>query len=115
MAALPFWLAAQSGVAPQIVGRIDRGARQNQQIGAFQIVLIAGPEECGRPIAFGGIDLRALLQERPQRFLVAALDCLRQRPPIASGAGKEHRKRNRDVVQAFRPARQGGPKGPHYV
>ncbi len=73
----------------QIVGRVYFGARANQQVGAFEVVMIAGPMQRRGAIGFGGVDVRLFLDQRAQRSLVAVLGRLHQRSARSTADGRQ--------------------------
>ena len=73
MAALPFRLAVQSGVAPRSLAAFTLAPGANQQVGAFDIVAIAGPVQRGRAVRFGGVDVGLFLEQRAHRLAIGGL------------------------------------------
>ena len=67
----------------KVVGRVNPGACANQEIGALEIVAVAGPMESGRAVRLGGVHVCFFLDERRGR-------CLCQRSWLPRSVAEDH-------------------------
>ena len=79
IAALPLSAASASGVIARSLAASTRGAGGDQQLEDLDIAVVRGPVQRGGAVAFGGIDVDALLQQRPHRGRIVAFGRLHER------------------------------------
>ena len=71
MAALPFRLAVQSGVAPRSFAAFTLAPARISRSALSTIVAVARPMERGRAVGLGRVDVRFLVEQRAHRDLVS--------------------------------------------